>query len=113
MMPYLHFSLPLQVVLSDGTRHFSGMTATQLNFMIENGTIIQHCLLKIKQFVINTMGSGVKVIIITDCEVVGKEENRIGTPMDVSKVGVVNGVGGGMNNQGGGGGMYSNVQSNQ
>ena len=52
-------------------------------------------------------------MIITGCEVVGKENNRIGTPMDVSKAGVVNGVGGGMSNQGGGGGMYGNVQSNQ
>jgi len=89
------------------------MPATQLNHLIENGKITTNAIIKIDGFTINALGSGNKVVIITDCEVVGYENDRIGAPTDVQKTGVVKGVGGQQQGGGGGAGMYGNIPNNQ
>ncbi|KAL7507216.1 hypothetical protein ACHAXN_005576 [Cyclotella atomus] len=102
-----------RTILSDGVRHMSGMLATQLNYLVENGTLENNDILKLDKFMINELGSGTKVVIITSCEKLGTESNRLGNPQDILKVGAVAGVGGGVNQSaaGGGGGMYGNVQN--
>jgi replication factor A1 len=105
----------MQLILSDGERYFSGLIGTQLNHLVESNSIVQNCLLRITGFVVNTLGSEKKAIIITNCEVAGMEQERIGNAQDVTKVGVMPGFQGGVaqsNNNGGGGGMYGNVSVN-
>jgi replication factor A1 len=98
-----------QLVLSDGTRHFSGMSATQLNPLIHSGEITVNTIIKITHFIVNSMGSGQRVCIVMACDVVGPHPNRIGDPKDVTKVGAVEG--GAPQNTRGAQPMYGNVQS--
>jgi len=95
------------------------MCATQLNHLVHNGIISQHCIIRITEFIVNTMGSGAKICIILGAEQVpesnggGNPGSRIGAPVDISKVppSQVNNNGGMNNNNNGGGGMYGNVQA--
>lgn len=92
------------------------MCATQLNHLVHNGIIAQHCIIRVNEFIVNTMGSGAKICIILGCDQVGGNPGeRIGAPVDISKV-----PGGPPapaqqqqnTNNNGGGGMYGNVQAN-
>ena len=65
-----------QLILSDGVHFFSGMCATQLNHLVHQGTIAQNCILKVNDFIVNTMGSGAKICIILGCDAVGCLLNR-------------------------------------
>ena len=89
-----------------------GMMQTQLNHLAENGTVFQHCLMKVNKFMINTIKDNKRISIITDLEVVGKEDHKIGEPTDVFKFGPVGGIAGSNNQQPTGGGMYGNVTNN-
>eukprot|EP00571_Detonula_confervacea_P014379 CAMPEP_0172303124 /NCGR_PEP_ID=MMETSP1058-20130122/4695_1 /TAXON_ID=83371 /ORGANISM="Detonula confervacea, Strain CCMP 353" /LENGTH=635 /DNA_ID=CAMNT_0013013833 /DNA_START=117 /DNA_END=2024 /DNA_ORIENTATION=+ len=104
-----------KVILSDGTHFLSGMCATQLNSLVHSGAISQHCILKVNEFIVNTMGSGQKICILLGAEQVGPNPgDRMGSPVDIAKV--PGGAQAGMAQTGssGGGGaqpMYGNVQS--
>jgi len=75
-----------KVILSDGTHFLSGMCATQLNSLVHNGTISQHCILQVNEFIVNTMGSGQKICILLGAEQVGPNPgDRIGAPTDIAK----------------------------
>mmetsp|Transcript_20556 Transcript_20556/g.41748 ORF Transcript_20556/g.41748 Transcript_20556/m.41748 type:complete len:654 (-) Transcript_20556:124-2085(-) len=123
-----------KLVLSDGQHFCNGMAATQLNHLIHSGIIAPNAILCIREFIINTMGSGLKICILLNVETASANPgNRIGAPVDITKVGTANGVGGasgmgapppqaqpmygninsggyGVKNQlnGGGGGLYGN-----
>ncbi|KAL7487194.1 hypothetical protein ACHAW6_012791 [Cyclotella cf. meneghiniana] len=103
-----------KVIISDGNRHFASMCATQLNSLVQMGQISNNCLLRITQFIVNTMGSGQKVCIIMGCENAGPNPGeRIGNPQDVQKHGPLNVAGGWQQQQSmGAQPMYGNVQSN-
>ena len=99
-----------QLILSDGVHFFSGMCATQLNHLVHQGTIAQNCILKVNDFIVNTMGSGAKICIILGCDAVGGNPgNRIGGPVDIAKVPGGPPAPPPMNNNNGG--MYGNVQA--
>jgi replication factor A1 len=91
------------------------MLATQLNPLVASSQITTNSILTVKDFIINTMGSGQKVCILLNVEVNSVNPgNRIGSPQDIQKVGpnTTATVGGGMHRQGGAQPMYGNVQAN-
>jgi len=81
-----------KVILSDGTNFCSGMCATQLNHLVNNGTITQNCILCVNDFIVNIMASGQRICIILGAEQVGPNPgDRIGSPIDITKAGNLNG----------------------
>jgi len=62
------------------------MTSSQISHLINNGTISKHCILRITEFIINTMGSGAKICVILGAEKLGDNLGRLGAPVDISKV---------------------------
>lgn len=97
-----------KVILSDGTHFLSGMCATQLNHLVHKGVIAQNSIICVNEFIVNTMGSGQKIVIILGAEQVGPNPGeRIGTPVDITKAGAApkasDNVGGGAQP------MYGNV----
>jgi len=101
-----------KVILSDGTHFLQGMCATQLNSLVHTGVISQHCILRVNEFIVNTMGSGQKICILLGAEQTGPNPgDRIGSPVDITKV---PGGGAAQGSAAGGGAaqpMYGNVQS--
>ena len=76
-----------QIFLSDGIHFLSGMCATQLNPLVHSGVISQFSVLRVSEFIVNTLGSGVKICILLGCETSGPNPGeKIGTPVDVSKI---------------------------
>lgn len=97
-----------KIILSDGTYFCHGMCATQLNDQVHTGAISANCLLRVTDFIVNTMGSGQKICIVLGVEPAGPNPGeRIGGPTDISKANLPAAGGGG----GGGGAapMYGNV----
>eukprot|EP00584_Thalassiosira_punctigera_P000883 CAMPEP_0172535332 /NCGR_PEP_ID=MMETSP1067-20121228/7393_1 /TAXON_ID=265564 ORGANISM="Thalassiosira punctigera, Strain Tpunct2005C2" /NCGR_SAMPLE_ID=MMETSP1067 /ASSEMBLY_ACC=CAM_ASM_000444 /LENGTH=642 /DNA_ID=CAMNT_0013320263 /DNA_START=160 /DNA_END=2088 /DNA_ORIENTATION=- len=75
-----------KVILSDGTHFLSGMCATQLNNLVHSGAVAQNCILRVNEFIVNTMGSGQKIVIVLGAEQAGPNPgDRIGAPTDVAK----------------------------
>ena len=103
----------IQVVLSDGNRFLSGMCATQLNIKVNSGEIAQFGIINVNEFLVNTLPSGQKIVIVLRCELVQNPGSRIGNPVDITKAGNVGsaqaqpsgGVGGGAQP------MYGKVES--
>jgi hypothetical protein len=63
------------------------MCATQLNPLVHSGIIAQYCVLNVSEFIVNTLGSGVKICILLGCETAGPNPgDKIGTPVDISKI---------------------------
>jgi hypothetical protein len=63
------------------------MCATQLNPLVHSGIIAQYCLLNVSEFIVHTLGSGVKICILLGCETAGPNLGyKIGTPVDISKI---------------------------
>jgi replication factor A1 len=63
------------------------MCATQLNPLVHSGVIAQYCVLNVSEFLVNTLGSGVKICILLGCETAGPNPGyKIGTPVDISKI---------------------------
>eukprot|EP00985_Skeletonema_marinoi_P033844 scaffold42351_cov139-Skeletonema_marinoi.AAC.1 len=102
-----------KVVLSDGNRFLSGMCATQLNIKVNSGEIAQFGIINVNEFLVNTLPSGQKIVIVLRCELVQNPGSRIGNPVDITKAGNVGsaqaqpsgGVGGGAQP------MYGKVES--
>jgi len=103
----------IQVVLSDGNRFLSGMCATQLNSKVNSGEIAQFGIINVNEFLVNTLPSGQKIVIVLRCELVQNPGSRLGNPVDITKAGNVGsaqaqpsgGVGGGAQP------MYGKVES--
>lgn len=107
-----------KIFLSDGTHFLSGMCATQLNPLVHSGIIAQYCVLCVSEFIVNTLGSGVKICILLGCEPSGPNPGtKIGSPVDISKIpGGPPAPQAGGGNFGGGSGaqpMYGSVQGQQ
>mmetsp|Transcript_2506 Transcript_2506/g.3924 ORF Transcript_2506/g.3924 Transcript_2506/m.3924 type:complete len:629 (+) Transcript_2506:129-2015(+) len=102
-----------KVVLSDGNRFLSGMCATQLNSKVNSGEIAQFGIINVNEFLVNTLPSGQKIVIVLKCELVQNPGSRLGNPVDITKAGNVGsaqaqpsgGVGGGAQP------MYGKVES--
>eukprot|EP00984_Skeletonema_dohrnii_P010594 scaffold4130_cov112-Skeletonema_dohrnii-CCMP3373.AAC.6 len=102
-----------KVVLSDGNRFLSGMCATQLNSKVNSGEIAQFGIVNVSEFLVNTLPSGQKIVIVLRCELVQNPGSRLGNPVDITKAGNVGsaqaqpsgGVGGGAQP------MYGKVES--
>jgi hypothetical protein len=63
------------------------LCTTQLNHLIHSDIISKHSIVQINEFAVDTLGSDNKVCVISDAGVVGgNEQNRIGNPLDISKV---------------------------
>jgi hypothetical protein len=63
------------------------MCATQLNPLVHSGVIAQYCVLNVTEFIVNTLGSGVKICILLGCNTAGPNPgDKIGTPVDISKI---------------------------
>ena len=63
------------------------LCTTQLNHLILSDIISKHSIVQINEFAVDTLGSDNKVCVISDAGVVGgNEQNRIGNPLDISKV---------------------------
>ena len=101
------------MVLSDGNRFLSGMCATQLNSKVNSGEIAQFGIINVNEFLVNTLPSGQKIVIVLKCELVQNPGSRLGNPVDITKAGNVGsaqaqpsgGVGGGAQP------MYGKVES--
>mmetsp|Transcript_12965 Transcript_12965/g.20013 ORF Transcript_12965/g.20013 Transcript_12965/m.20013 type:complete len:634 (-) Transcript_12965:1237-3138(-) len=103
-----------KVVLSDGTHFLSGMCATQLNPKVNSGEIAQFAIIKVHEFLVNSMPSGQKIVILLKCELVQNPGSRLGNPVDISKSGNVGSAPAQASGGGVGGGaqpMYGNVES--
>lgn len=97
-----------KIVISDGTYFVQGMCATQLNNLVHTGVVSAHCLVRVTDFIVNTMGSGQKICIVLGAESAGPNPgDRIGAPTDIAKANLppLGQAGGGQ----AGGGMYGNV----
>ena len=75
-----------RVVLSDGSHYVQGMLATQLKHLVESGELMQNTLIKIQDFMNNSI-QGRNIIIILRIEVVGIADRRLGQPTDFEKGG--------------------------
>jgi replication factor A1 len=63
------------------------MCATQLNPLVHSGVVSQYAILRVSEFIVNTLGSGVKICILLDCETAGPNPGeKIGSPVDIAKV---------------------------
>ncbi|KAL3800756.1 hypothetical protein ACHAW5_002470 [Stephanodiscus triporus] len=94
-----------KIYLSDGMHFLSGMCATQLNPLVHSGVISQFSVLRVTEFIVNTLGSGVKICILLGCEPASPNPGeRIGSPIDVSKVPLGGASSSLPQSQGGGGG---------
>lgn len=87
------------------------MCATQLNHLVHDGTISLFSILRVEEFITNTLGSGAKICILLGVKAVGPNPGeKIGNPVDIAKI-----PGGGPPLPQSGGGaappMYSNVPS--
>lgn len=105
-----------KVVLSDGNHFLSGMCATQLNAKVNSGEIAKHAIIKVNEFLVNVMPSGQKIIILLKTDTVQNPGNRLGNPVDISKVGNLGSAslppgGSGSGGVGGAQPMYGNVAS--
>jgi hypothetical protein len=61
------------------------MCSTQLNPLVHSGIIAQYCVLQVFEFIIHTLGSGVKIFILLGCERAAgpNPEYKIGIPVDI------------------------------
>lgn len=81
------YSFVHQIYLSDGIHFLSGMCPTQLNPLVHSGIIAQHCVLRVSEFIVNTLGSGVKICILLGCEAAGPNPgDKIGIPVNFEPV---------------------------
>lgn len=63
------------------------MCATQLNPLVHSGIIAQHCVLRVSEFIVNTLGSGVKICILLGCEAAGPNPgDKIGKPVIIEQL---------------------------
>jgi replication factor A1 len=74
----------MQVILSDGEHYCNGMLATQQNALVASGQIKENSLIRIMDFMSNTVQNRM-VIIILSLDVVGHHGGRIGQPVEVDK----------------------------
>lgn len=68
-----------RVVISDGQHKSHGMLATQNNFHIEEGTLTECCLLRVKDFMQNNI-QGKTLIILLGFDIIGNPGHIIGNP---------------------------------
>ena len=86
------------------------MCATQLNSKVNSGEIAQFSIIKISEFLVNTMPSGQKIVILLKTEQVQNPGSRLGNPVDITKAGNISSA---PAPSGGGGAhpMYDRVES--
>uniref|UniRef100_A0A7S2P0X2 Replication protein A subunit n=1 Tax=Leptocylindrus danicus TaxID=163516 RepID=A0A7S2P0X2_9STRA len=72
-----------RVVLSDGQCYIQGMLATQINYMITDGTLVENCVVQVMDFITNLV-QGRTVVILLNARPKGKQGYKIGNPVDVS-----------------------------
>lgn len=83
-----------KLILSDGQYFFSGICGTQLNHLVHNGIISEHCILRITEFIVTIASSGAKLFIVLAAEQVSSnvvQNNpgyRIGTPVDIKNISI-------------------------
>lgn len=73
------------MVISDGNYFFSGLFDRQLNGKINSGELSIFSVIKIREFLIDTMPSGQKIVIVLKCDQLRNHGSRIGRPSDVAK----------------------------
>jgi hypothetical protein len=73
----------VQVILSDGNHSLSGMCVPQLNTKINTGEISMFSIIKVSQFLVNTLPSGQKMIVVLKCDHVQNFGSIIGNPSDI------------------------------
>ena len=71
---YLCFCIRLQ--LTDGTDALTGMLATQFNDLVQNGSLCEFAIVKMKKFMMNEV-KGQKLLIVLDIEVIGRESGPL------------------------------------
>ena len=63
------------------------MCASHLNAFIRTGEIAKHCIIKVNEFMINTVASGQKICVLWSAEQAGTNPgNRMDSPTDIAKV---------------------------
>ena len=82
-------SVRYRTVLSDGTHFVQGMLATQINHLVENDELKQNSLICVHDFMNNNVQHR-NVIILLNIQIIGHENGRIGTPIDIEKAGAMN-----------------------
>jgi hypothetical protein len=63
------------------------MCATQINHLVHDGTISLYSILRVEEFITNTLGSGAKICILLGVTAVGPNPGeKIGNPVDIAKI---------------------------
>jgi len=75
-----------RLVISDGVHYQQAMLATQLNDMIRNNIIDSRCVIKLNEYVCNTIHNR-RIVIILNLEIVAPSlSGNIGSPQNIEQV---------------------------
>jgi replication factor A1 len=77
-----------RLVISDGVNYQQAMLATQLNNLIKDDSIVVNCVVKLKEFICNTVHNK-RIVIVLVVEVVAKLPGPIGNPINIEQSGNV------------------------
>eukprot|EP00939_MAST-03C_sp_MAST-3C-sp1_P003866 g3866.t1 len=75
-----------RLIISDGEYYQQAMLTTRLNELIKSNTICKGCLLKLSEFICNTV-QGRRIVIVMGAQVVGGSIARVGAPKNIDKRG--------------------------
>ena len=79
-----------RVIISDGDCYVQGMLATQLNHLIKDDALQTYHTVRIKQFMVNGV-KGKFLMVILGLDILDTSvSQKLGTPVDVDKVGAIN-----------------------
>ena len=79
-----------RIILSDGVHYIQGMVATQLNHLITDDGVKTYNIIRINEFMVNTVQAK-KICIILNLDVIDTSPSeKIGEPVDIEKVGAIN-----------------------
>jgi len=73
-----------RLVVSDGIHYQQAMLATQLNDMVANDQVKQHCLVKLSEVICNVVQDR-RIIIVLGMTVCGEHAGKIGTPQNIEQ----------------------------
>jgi len=86
-----------RLVLSDGDYYIQGMLASQCTQLMSSGALCKYAVIQILEFVCNNV-SGKKICVVINCNVVGQQNQAIGSPKNIASNGPSNSFSGNQGN---------------
>ncbi|ORX64153.1 replication factor-a protein [Basidiobolus meristosporus CBS 931.73] len=71
-----------RLVISDGTHFMQAMLGTQMNELINNGAITKYTVIKLVQYICNSVQNR-RIVIVLNVEALGTPEEKIGDPVSM------------------------------